>query len=361
MDTKQELSLTQILLIDDQFEKFIDSFSFAAEKHGLKVVGCCNIEEGFKLLTDNKKKIGAVLLDLSFSPNNYEGVDALITIKKTHPLIPVIILTGGVTENELNIAISCIQKGAFHYIKKNEFDITSIINILKIAISKYTDEIETERYNFLKEEFRNKVSAYEKMIYTTEMILNNILNGKLMFPPTFEGRTKTFKSFYKKLLLKEQTEGFIEYPFERIKDIAGLRVIFFNSLDLRTAVNLLLNSDDFIGANPESKSITADDKSKSYGYRAVHFDIKLNSKNRPQLCEYQDLSNIPCEIQFKTVFAHSWSKVYHVLSYKEIDDIKLSSDDQDQLDADFIEAAKNLESIEQQITSICEKYYPKTI
>jgi ppGpp synthetase/RelA/SpoT-type nucleotidyltranferase len=242
---------------------------------------------------------------------------------------------------------------------KTNFDLVSLFQMLKVAVSQYQSNTELERHTALKEEYRNKIGAFEKMLYTTEMILQNTLKGKLMFPPTFEKRVKDFKSFYEKTKQKEQKEGFIADPFTRFTDVAGLRIIFYNAVDLQKAVDLLLATNDFIDVKTGS-NLVADDKSKTYGYRAVHFDVKLNEKKRLHLEEYQMLLNTPCEVQFKTIFAHSWSKVYHALSYKQMDEMDLSTREQQQLDIDFKEAAKNLESIEQQITDLCAKYHPST-
>lgn len=348
-----------ILLIDDNFKRFINGFNIVAQRYEFTVVGFDTIEAGLEYLNANEKTVCAVLLDLSFTPNNFEGVETLHQIKKNHLLLPVIILTGGVSENELKIAMECVQKGAFNYIKKNELNLDSLFHILKFAVTQYQEKVESERYNSLKEEFRLKVISYEKMLYTTELILKNLLAEKLMFTPTFEKRVKEFKSFYNKLKQKEEAEGFISDPFKRIIDIAGLRVIFYNAVDLQIADEILKSSDDFLDMK-NGGILSADDKIKTDGYRAKHFDIKLNPSKRLHLVEYVGLSDIPCEVQLKTIFAHSWSKVHHALSYKENDSTKLSSEDHNQLNVDFIEAAKNLESIEQQITDICEKYYPST-
>ncbi|MEI6554600.1 MAG: response regulator [Paludibacter sp.] len=350
-------NLNTILIIDDDCESLRESYSFAAKQNGFELIAYESINKGIEYINENENKIAAVLLDLSFSPGKYEGVDALETIKNTYSLLPVIILTGGVSADELNTAITCIRNGAFHYIKKDFLEMPSLFNILKIAISQYLEKMESERYNSLKEEFQAKIIFYDKILYTTELILRNLFADKLMFAPTYEKRVKEFNSFYNKLKQKEETEGFIDDPFSRIIDIAGIRVIFYNAADLQIAIEILKSSDDFIDVK-DGGVLTADDKSKIDGYRATHFDIKLNPSKRLNLVEYIGLSDIPCEIQLKTIFAHSWSKVHHALSYKEIDSTKLSIEDHDRLNIDFVEAAKKLESIEQKITDICEKYYP---
>lgn len=353
-----ERTLQTILLIDDNYLKFIDGFASVGKTYGFTIKGFDNVKAGLEFLAVNENNIGAMLLDLSFSPNNYEGFEALQKVKGNNTLLPVVMLSGSQSEKDMTQAIACLREGAFNYVVKTNFDLFSLFQMLKIAVSQYQANIESERQSTLKEEYRNRIVVFEKMLYTTEMILQNILKGKLMFPPTFEKRVKDFTSFYEKTKQKEQKEGLISDPFARFTDVAGLRVIFYNAVDLQKAVDLLKATDDFIDVKTGS-TLVADDKSKTYGYRAVHFDVKLNEKKRLYLEEYQVLSNIPCEVQFKTIFAHSWSKVYHALSYKQMDEMKLTLGAQIQLDMDFKEAAKNLESIEQQITDLCVKYHPK--
>lgn len=354
---KQDLHT--ILLIDDSHSKFIDGFAKVGKSYGFTIRAFDSIAAGLSFLQSNEKEIGAVLLDLSFTQNKYEGAEALQEIKKNYALLPVIMLPETYSEKDIETAVNCMKAGAFNYVVKKDFNPASLFQMLKVAVSQYEANTNLHRYNSLKEEYRNKVSVYEQMLQTTEMILKNTFKNKLMFPPTFEKRIKDFNSFYDKVLSKEESEGSIAEPFTRVTDIAGLRVVFYNSADMLKAIELLTATNDFKNVKAEGE-LKGDDKSKTYGYRAVHLDIKINSEKRLHLDEYKMLSEIPCEVQFKTIFAHSWSKVYHALSYKKTGEINLSIEEQEQLDTDFKEAAKNLESIEQQITNLCKKYHPQT-
>lgn len=353
-----EQGLHTILLIDDSYTKFIDGLSAVGKSYGFSIQAFASVREGIEFLNKNQNSVSAVLLDLSFTPNNFEGLAALQEIKKSNSLIPVLMLTGNQSEKDMTMAVECMKEGAFNYVVKTNFDPVSLFQMLKVAIAQYNESTERARHSTLKEEYRNRYSAYEKMIYTTEMILSNMLKDKLMFPPTFEGRVKEFKSFYEKVKQKEQKEGFITDPFKRFTDIGGIRVIVYDAADLQKAIDILKKANDFVDAKTGNKQL-ADDKSQTYGYRAVHFDVKLNDE-RLHFEEYKTLSDIPCEVQFKTIFAHSWSKVYHALSYKQTEGMNLTKNEQEQLGEDFKKAAKSLESIEREITSLCAKYHPKS-
>jgi len=136
-------------------------------------------------------------------------------------------------------------------------------------------------------------------------------------------------------------------------------VIFYNATDLEKAVEIIKSSKDFLAIDGSS-SIVADDKTNTFGYRAVHFDLKINPALRLHLKEYEGIDDIPCEIQFKTIFAHSWSKFHHAFSYKQNGTVALNAETQMMLNEDFNVAAKNLEDIENQITALCKKYADAT-
>lgn len=352
-------SKNTILLIDDDYTAFIEGLSLPAKAFDLNVKGFETIEEGLEAFQSNQEKVGAILLDLSFTAGNYEGVEGLEKIRAINPLVPVIILTGSQSANDLKMAVNCMKNGAFNYVLKTNLDPVSLFEMLKVAIWQYQINADNERYTLLKDEFINKVSAYGKMLHTTEMIVSDLLQEKMMFPPTIEKRVKEFKSFYNKLLSKEEKEGPVSDPFKRLTDVAGMRVIFYNTVDLEKAVELLLSSDDFLSIDGKT-AIKADDKSNSFGYRAVHFDVKVNPAKRLHLKEYEGIEEIPCEIQLKTIFAHSWSKVHHAFSYKQNGTVALDGETQKMLNEDFNAAAKNLEDIETQITILCKKYAAAT-
>ena len=346
-----------ILFIDDNFSQYLETLTIVGCSYGFNIQAFNNVIDGLAFLDVNNRNIGAVILDLSFPANEIQGIEALNKIKRNYDLLPVIMLTGSDSEKDIEIAVDCMKMGANNYVGKEKFNPTYLFQVILSAVQQYQTNLELERHKALKEEYRNNIPVYEKMLYTTEMILKNILNNKLMFPPTYENRIKDFKSFYDKIKNKEHSEALISDPFKRFSDIAGIRVIFYNAVDLQKAVELLQGTNDFIDMKTGSNLI-ADDKSESYGYRAVHFDVKLNAEKRLNLEEYNMLIGIPCEVQFKTIFSHSWSKVYHALSYKEIGEMKLTPEDLQKLNEDFKEAAKNLENIELQITSLCAKYFP---
>jgi ppGpp synthetase/RelA/SpoT-type nucleotidyltranferase len=346
----------KLLFIDDDFRDNLDAFNEYASVLGYEIIGINNVEDGIAFLKTNDS-VCAIILDMGFPVGQKQGYDAISEIKLIDSLVPIIMLTGSDSAADINKAIECINKGASDYILKGSgFSPKYLFDRVNTAIKKYFNDLEDKRHLELKEEFKNRLHIYEWMLQVTEMIIKNVLADKLMFTPVIEKRVKEFKSFYKKIVDKESKEGYIENPFKRFSDLAGLSVIFFNNQDLNTAAELLSNSNDFLDWRSKTQ-LKQDEKYESYGYKAIHFDTILNPEKRMTLDEYQILSDVPCEIQLKTIFAHSWSKIYHALSYKEKEEMKLSQQKKDEMERELGFAAKSLEQVEVHISKICKDFF----
>lgn len=348
--------MDNILLIDDDCDTFLELLSPIAEVFGFNVVGEKSVKSGVTRFRENQEEFQAILLDLSFSPENYEGVRCLDDLKAINPLIPVIILSGTAAAKDLAMAVHCMKNGALNYMSKQGIEADALFGMLATGVNQYKKKKEEARRRDLQSEYVSRSSAYEKMRRTTETIVSDMLDEKVMFRPTIETRVKEFDSFYNKLLIKEEKEGRIIDPFKRIVDVVGVRVIFYNSKDLELATSLLQQSDDFLPLSGTNK-LAGDDKTTTHGYRAIHFDVQLNPEKRLHLKEYQGIENTPAEIQFKTIFAHSWSKVHHALSYKSNEAGGLNELAQEKLNEDFRIAAEKLVEVEKQITNLCQEYH----
>jgi len=333
-------NLNTILLIDENQAKYHRSFAIVGQTYGFATMPCSDIADGMSILESNKF-IGAIVLSSSF-------LGALGQINQVSPMLPVFILVPGHSDSDIKAAVSALRNGAHNFMARTSFDAPALFQMMQVAISLYRDNMINRRYAQLKEHYLSYYPLYQQMLQVSEMILINLLKGQLMFPPTAERRVKDFPSLYQKLQLKEAIEGSINDPFSRFSDIAGLRLIFYNSDDMQTAGKILQASDDFISSRT-GKAVTGDDRSKRYGYRAVHYDVQINPSKRQYLEEYRQLGGVSCEIQFKTIFAHAWSKINHLLAYKQ-------ETKPYQLANGFEEKAKSLEVIEQQMNDLCKQY-----
>jgi len=99
-----------ILIVDDE-EDFVEMLSLRLADEGHKVRAAHSGEEGLSLLEEAESDV--VILDIRMP--GMDGVTALKTIKKRHPAVEVILLTGHGT---IDTAVDGLKAGAFDYVQK---------------------------------------------------------------------------------------------------------------------------------------------------------------------------------------------------------------------------------------------------
>lgn len=113
MKSREKLSpMLPILLVDDE-EVWLQSIKLLLNRRGgYNNVLVCNDSTKVLSLLD-KQAVGVIVLDYSMPEKT--GIELLESIKNDHPHLLVIILTA---HDEVDIAVSCIKKGAFDYCTK---------------------------------------------------------------------------------------------------------------------------------------------------------------------------------------------------------------------------------------------------
>ncbi len=100
----------KVLIVDDE-KDFVEMFSLRLKEQGEKVSTAHSGKEALKLL--ETVAIDVVILDIRMP--GMDGIDTLKQIKKIHPIVEVILLTGhGSTET----AVEGMKLGAFDYLMK---------------------------------------------------------------------------------------------------------------------------------------------------------------------------------------------------------------------------------------------------
>ena len=103
----EEVSL---LVVDDEVE-FLDTLVKRMQKRITSVSGVSSAEEALAFLEANP--VDVVVLDVKMP--GMDGIDALREIKKSHPLVEVVMLTGHASTE---VAIEGMELGAFDYLMK---------------------------------------------------------------------------------------------------------------------------------------------------------------------------------------------------------------------------------------------------
>lgn len=117
-------------------------------------------------------------------------------------------------------------------------------------------------------------------------------------------RVKTLNSFLGKIERKNY-----RFPFQETTDLAGVRVVYLYKDDLNKIKEVV---------NRNLKVVEEVDKTQNdvdrFGYEALHYLVEVDRKTSG--ARYEDLKNLVCEVQVRTVLQDSWAIIDHHLRYK---------------------------------------------
>lgn len=104
------MDVLNVLLVDDEIE-FLETLVKRMKKRNVNVFGVKSGEEALKFLEQNP--LDVVVLDVRMP--GMDGIETLREIKKRHPLVEVIMLTG---HANMEVAVQGMELGAFDYLMK---------------------------------------------------------------------------------------------------------------------------------------------------------------------------------------------------------------------------------------------------
>lgn len=105
------MTIANVLLVDDE-APFVETMTKRLTKRKLEVKTALNGSEALKVL-EKDPNVEVVILDVKMP--GMDGVETLKEIKKRHPLVEVIMLTGHAT---VETAIDGMKLGALDYLMK---------------------------------------------------------------------------------------------------------------------------------------------------------------------------------------------------------------------------------------------------
>ena len=105
-----EMENIRVLLVDDEAE-FLETLIKRMKKRDIDVDGVGSGEEALTIL--NEDPVDVVVLDVKMP--DMDGIDVLREIKRRHPLIGVVMLTG---HANIEVAVRGMELGAFDYLMK---------------------------------------------------------------------------------------------------------------------------------------------------------------------------------------------------------------------------------------------------
>ncbi len=101
---------TKVLIVDDE-KDFVEMFSLRLQETGERVFTAYSGQECLEVLEN--ETIDVVVLDIKMP--GMDGIETLREIKKRHPIVEVILLTG---HGAIETAVSGMKLGAYDYLLK---------------------------------------------------------------------------------------------------------------------------------------------------------------------------------------------------------------------------------------------------
>jgi ppGpp synthetase/RelA/SpoT-type nucleotidyltranferase len=126
-------------------------------------------------------------------------------------------------------------------------------------------------------------------------------------------RAKSAASLKKKL----EQQGLLDSDSieETIKDLAGVRLIFYTNTDVDRFLNSGLIRQGFVVDWKETRIHHPTSENAEQRYHAIHFTVSL-SEERTALPEYAKFNGLRCEIPIQTILNHAWAETSHDILYK---------------------------------------------
>lgn len=158
--------------------------------------------------------------------------------------------------------------------------------------------------------FIERRTNYEQLCTEIAYILSKRLGDKNIEISAVTWRAKTLKSFLEKIERKKYDD-----PFEAVTDFAGVRVVCLYLSDIKKIEEIVQQEFEVIEKVDKLTEKGAD----KFGYGAIHFIAKIGRGSSG--ARYDDLKDLVCEIQVRTVLQDAWAIIDHHLVYKNESDV----------------------------------------
>jgi len=126
-----------VLFVDDEVD-FLETLLKRMKKRDINVIGVESGEKAIELL--EREPVDVIVLDVRMP--GMDGIQTLREIKKSYPLVEVIMLTGHAS---LEVAIEGMELGAFDYLMK-PVDIDELLYKIQDAYKKKLIQVEKIKF-----------------------------------------------------------------------------------------------------------------------------------------------------------------------------------------------------------------------
>jgi Uncharacterized protein conserved in bacteria len=175
-------------------------------------------------------------------------------------------------------------------------------------------------YNELTEKFKSRATLFERLLEEALYALKAALEQAAIKYHSLPSRVKSPESFLEKVKRRETRESEEVQrgewdPLKEVQDIVGLRVVCLYLSDVERIATVVRNTFQVLS---EDNKIEGTEVS-SFGYMSVHFVAVMKAEySGPR---YDNIANLPFEIQVRTIAMDAWANVSHHLDYKSDKDV----------------------------------------
>lgn len=184
-----------------------------------------------------------------------------------------------------------------------------ILYSMVVTLKDYKDNIWRDSPETIRTYYEN-IERYKILSEEVHYILKKCLNMNKIEVASISSRGKSLESFCEKIHRKHYKD-----PFQSITDFAGVRIVFLYEKD-RSSIENLIESTFEIIEKVDKVQLSEEDR---FGYGALHYIVKLKGKYFGE--RYEDIKELYCEIQVRTILQDAWALVAHHLSYKQESDV----------------------------------------
>ncbi len=167
-------------------------------------------------------------------------------------------------------------------------------------------------------EYKKVRPHYKHLAEEVERIVKTSLRQIKVYE--IQSRAKDISNFVKKACKTKKENEFLpkyETPLKEISDMAGVRVIAYFPKTLKSIEKQIYGYLDVL----ERVDIGEERfKQGELAYQSIHFLVKL-PESRKGLPENDDISDLVCEIQIRTILQHAWAEMEHDIQYKSTKEI----------------------------------------
>ena len=171
------------------------------------------------------------------------------------------------------------------------------------------DELWSTQPNTIRK-FLDLRPKYEKLGQEVAFVLEALLRAEGISFATVSHRTKKLDSFCEKVVRKKYSE-----PLSQVTDLSGVRIVYLYKSDRAHLETLIENTFKILEKVDTIKAKNAE----TFGYGALHYLAHLGPGTHGP--RYDEVKDLVCEIQVRTILQDAWAIIAHHLSYKKEEDI----------------------------------------